>query len=487
MVAWIALVLLAWPAVPAWAADWKRLDTPNFVVIGNIGAGDLADVARQFEGFRETLGRLLGQRATGSAVPTIVFVFANDRDFAPYKLLFKGKPIEIAGMFMPGPDLNQIAMVQFPDESATRVIFHEYMHEVVSNVFRRAPVWFGEGLAEYYSSFELRNDGRRALIGKPVPAHIGRLREGALLPIETLIAVGHDSPLYNESDHRSVFYAESWALVHFLLNDPSRRAQLTTYLGMLAQGSPPVEAWRKVFGPGIEAALGQYLQQFAFSYTQFDFPQKIVSVDSRPVVMKEADVRVALAGLLIHQRRFDESAECLSAAARLDPSNAWADVRMAQIELASGNRPAAEKRMAGSAQPVDWLAAYEAGIVRTRLVDRPGVQISQAEVAGIRRVFERVQQQRGEIPNVLARSAALVLWTSEVPPLEAIEEIQRARELAPGREEYAFLQAQLLARRGSFAEARNILGPYVSSAVAPNVRNRARSLMTYVEIGRAHV
>jgi len=462
------------------AADWKRLDTPNFVVIGNVGAGDLRDTARQFEAFRETLGRLLGKGVTGSAVPTLVFVFASDRDFAPYKLLYNGKPIAMSGVCMPGPDLNQIAMIRFSDEVAARVLFHEYTHELLANVFRGAPVWFSEGLAEYYSTFEMRDDGRRALIGKPIASHVARLREGALLPIDTLIAVGPDSPLYNESDRRSMFYAESWALVHYLVTDDARRAQLIRYLGLLSQGGRPVEAWRQVFGTGVESALGQYLRQFAFTYTQVDFAEGLAPFEGKPVSMKEADARVALTGLLAGQRRIDETAAALASAIKLDPANQWATVKLAQLDLARNNRAAAEKRLAVLGEPADWLTAYEAGTVMTRLVDRPGVRITADEMAVIRRHFDQVARQHGEIANVLARSASLVLWTSDVPPLESVQSIQRARAIAPGREDYAFLHAQLLARRGEFAEARNILGPYISGAAMAGTRDRARNLMSYI-------
>ena len=60
-------------------AQWRRLDSPNFVVIGEVPARDLRDVAVQFEGFRETLTRVFGARITTSTVPTVVVVFPTDR------------------------------------------------------------------------------------------------------------------------------------------------------------------------------------------------------------------------------------------------------------------------------------------------------------------------------------------------------------------------------------------------------------------------
>ncbi len=50
-----AAVLVAGAAAPP-QSQWRRLDSPNFIVIGEVAAGDLRDVAVKFEGFRETSG-----------------------------------------------------------------------------------------------------------------------------------------------------------------------------------------------------------------------------------------------------------------------------------------------------------------------------------------------------------------------------------------------------------------------------------------------
>ena len=68
--AWTALTLLtlSLTSSPA-AAEWRRLDSPNFIVIGDAGERELKNIAVQFEGFRETLGRVLSTKVTATAVP----------------------------------------------------------------------------------------------------------------------------------------------------------------------------------------------------------------------------------------------------------------------------------------------------------------------------------------------------------------------------------------------------------------------------------
>src|SRR5215204_6394248 len=136
------IVLLA--AAPAFA-EWRRLDSPNFVVIGDVGGGTLRDVALRFEGFRETLTRVLSARATGTAVPTVVIVFPSDSAFRPFKPRYQGKPVDgVAGLFVGRRDISYIALVADGQEERLRVVFHEYAHLVTSNLTRNLPVWIAE-------------------------------------------------------------------------------------------------------------------------------------------------------------------------------------------------------------------------------------------------------------------------------------------------------------------------------------------------------
>ena len=43
---------------------------------------------------------------------------------------------------------------------ALAAVFHEYAHVVIANTTRNLPMWLSEGLAEYYSTYELGKNGR---------------------------------------------------------------------------------------------------------------------------------------------------------------------------------------------------------------------------------------------------------------------------------------------------------------------------------------
>ena len=56
-----ALVLAGGLARPVFA-EWRRIDSPNFIVVGDVSAGELREIAR-FESFREVRARVLTEKA----------------------------------------------------------------------------------------------------------------------------------------------------------------------------------------------------------------------------------------------------------------------------------------------------------------------------------------------------------------------------------------------------------------------------------------
>src|SRR5262249_5651505 len=142
--------------------------------------------------------------------------------------LSNGRPASIAGYANGREDGNVIVMLRASDDATRHTVFHEYTHLIVGSALRSIPIWANEGLAEYYATFELSADGRQAVVGGPIATHVVLLRQ-RFLPLAELLAT--TASLYDESDRRSIFYAESWALVHFIVSDvPDGKALLSRYL-----------------------------------------------------------------------------------------------------------------------------------------------------------------------------------------------------------------------------------------------------------------
>ena len=349
--------LLVTAAAPP-QAQWRRLDSPNFIVIGEVGAGELRDIAVKFEGFRETLGRVLNERVTSTAVPTVVIVFRGDATFNPYKPKYQGKRIDVAGLFVPRRDVNYIAMVADNNDQRLRVVFHEYAHLLISNTGQRVPVWLNEGLAEYYSTFELQRGGREAIIGRIIEAHLQDLNETTLLKLPELLNTTHESPLYNEGSRRSVFYAQAWALTHFIFrNQPSLAPQLAEYLGHLSKGLAPTDAWQKAFGSqDVARGLENYIRRRAYTATLYKFTDKLATFEAQAVSVPPAEVYAYLASFLADTGRPDDAIAELARATKIDPGNARASVVAAFLSLGARDFAATERHTRAAGDSTDWFS-----------------------------------------------------------------------------------------------------------------------------------
>ena len=457
---------------PAASAQWVRVESPHFVVFGEIGEKRTRDYAGEFERFREALGRVMPGAAARPAVPTVVFIFKDARSFAPHRPLFNGKPVEVSGYFAGGPSLDVIMMPATSREQALRTIYHEYSHLVTANAARGLPVWLSEGLAEYYSTFEVRDDGRRALLGGIIPSHLARLNTERMLPLEELLSVNHDSPLYNEGARRSTFYSQSWALVHLLLNgEAHRRAQFDNYVRLTHAGKSAIEAWTEAFGDEkdarIEEHLRGYVRQAQVTGFLFTFDQPINLAAFTVSTPSQADVEGALADLRLHvspeSRGTDEA----------PPQSPYGAV-VQGLALIAAERPAdAMPLLVKVAETADdWLVRYRAavGLERVATTGDDEMHLQAARVADAALV--EVLKARPQLAHALALRGLVA-----GPGDQGVDLLRQALALAPARTHYAIWLAQFHSSRGEFEDARALLAPLLSPWIPTETREYARSAL----------
>jgi type I restriction-modification system DNA methylase subunit len=141
---------------------WISIRTKNFYVIGNANENDLRKAALKLEQFREAFTQLLPGMKFNTPVPTTVVAFKNKSSYEPFG------PPNTSGYFQAGADVNYIALstdwYRRGDDGLFEIIFHEFTHLLVDNTLKNSPLWFNEGLAEYYSTFKIsRSEYSRAI------------------------------------------------------------------------------------------------------------------------------------------------------------------------------------------------------------------------------------------------------------------------------------------------------------------------------------
>jgi tetratricopeptide (TPR) repeat protein len=262
------------------APRWVELRTPSFTVVSDGSEREARRVGAQFETFRALLKDLWPWARFETPRPVTILAVRFEeglKRLLPEFWEVKGgtRP---AGVFVRSPERYWVALrmdvTEFrPNDERWRnpylILFHEYVHVILDLNFKRLPVWLGEGLAEYWGNTVIQDD--HVYTGHPIAHHLVTLSQRPVFPLETLLAVTHDSPEYSETHRASIFYAESWALVHYLQHGSDSRAdQVARFLNLLSSGRPLEEAQKEAFGDlaVLEDEFASYLQklQVVFQY-----------------------------------------------------------------------------------------------------------------------------------------------------------------------------------------------------------------------------
>ncbi|HEY6769435.1 MAG TPA: hypothetical protein VI386_32225 [Candidatus Sulfotelmatobacter sp.] len=221
---------------------------------------------------------LLSKERLNQPLALTILALKNDRTYYQTAPLMQGQPISLPGFFVPGEDQNLIVLNLFEEES-WRAVSHEFCHALLNANYPPAQGWFDEGLCEYFGSIrvdnkevqiggdpELHASVTQDLLQNSVDAHPQKsltelLGAQVWLAITDLFTMKHDTSGYVEGTHHTLFYAESWIVMHYLLHE-KKLDQAGTYFDLaLNQHAPVEEAIQKAFGMSstqMEKAVKDY-------------------------------------------------------------------------------------------------------------------------------------------------------------------------------------------------------------------------------------
>lgn len=483
----LATILLTLAILPAqtnvWAKDnWVSVRSKNFFLIGNAPEKDIRQVATRLEQFREVFSRLFTRANLASPVPTTVVVFKSDKSYAPFK-----PGANTAGYFQSGPDVNYITLTTEVrgEQDPFTVIFHEYTHLLINNTSGNVPTWFNEGLAEYYSTTTITDD-QKFVLGKPIGSHVYLLREKKMLPLRTLFQVDQKSPYYNERDKQSVFYAQSWALMHYLIlgKGAQRTNQIGKFMDALTANVPVEQAFQRAFEmtfEQMEKELREYIRNDRYPVVSGQFKEKI-GFDKEMVTapITEAEVQAYLGDLLLHSNRADAE-KYLEKALELDPNLALAHASLGMLRVREGKSTEARRSLerAVAASSRNYLIHYYYAFVLSRADSSDSgiaTGISPEDAARMREHLKKAIELR---PDFL-ESYGLLAFVSLVSGNnldESVQSLKRALTSSPGRNDLAFMLAQVYMRKEDYKPARELMQKLSENNGDAELRQRAQDML----------
>ena len=471
-------------ADPIPRAGWIGLKAPNFYVIGDVGQRDLREVTRRLEQFREAIGIIFPKAILSTSTPATVVVFKSHKSYEAVKPLYQGKVQKnIAGYFQPGRSLNYVTFTMEEGIEQLDIVYHEYVHLVVNNNITHVPLWFNEGLAEYYRTFQITANGKLATLGKVDADHVLLLRDH-FIPLADLVKVDHKSPLYNESARSSIFYAESWALVHYLLLGEQQKyvSHAGGFVAALADGSPFEDACQRqlgLTGDQLQQLLTRYIRGDMFPMQSARFTERIGKIDDLPVTpVSEAEVHATLGDVLLNMGRTADARVELERAVALDAGYAPAHTSLGLVASREKREDAARKEleMAAGLPTATYVSQFEFAnaLAQSWGNPRPG------DGEKIEKALRRAIEVNPSFPDAY-EMLAWKLGQNEASLDEAMRMVDKSLDLAPGREAYIFRKATLLANKQDLPAARRLLAQIIRGGSDETVRANAQRELAQVD------
>lgn len=459
----------------------------NFNLVGNAGEKDIRKVATKLEQFRETFRLLFSLTNLSSSTPTNVVVFKSDNAYKPFKpKRADGKTDNfIAGYFQPGEDVNYITIsTEGEDADTYGTIFHEYVHFIINTNFGKSevPPWFNEGLAEYYQTFEIESD-QKVKLGLPQNGHLQLLQQIKLIPLETFFKISNYALHQNENHSRSIFYAQSWALIHYLVQS-GKSEGLGKFLTLALKDVPSEKAFQAAFQmtyAQMEKELKKYVGQNSYKYTLITFKNKLAfDGEMQTSIMSEADTNAYLGDLLYHTNRDEDAESYLQKAIALNADSSMATTTFGMVKLRQNKFDEAKTYLekAISLGQSNYIALYryafllsregsdEFGYVKTFAADK---------LAKMRELLKKAIAIKPGFTESYELLAFVDLVNNEELD-EAIVYLQKALQYQPGNQRYALRIAEIYLRQQKLAEAGGLAAKIAATADDPEIKARAENL-----------
>jgi tetratricopeptide (TPR) repeat protein len=329
--------------------QWVEIRSPHFTVATDTNEKQGRHIADQFERMRWVFQTLFPKVNVDPPEPIVVVAAKNEKVFnaiEPAAFLAKGQ-MKLGGLFIHTEEKNYILLqLDAEYEHPFASVYHEYTHVQFAPAEAWLPLWLNEGMAEFMQNTEIHN--KDVELGQPSVDDLLYLRQNRLIPLDVLFKVDASSPYYHEENKGSIFYAESWALTHYLMvTDREKNTQmLHTYAELVSHNEDPVTAGEKAFGDlkKFQSTLESYIR--SANYKQFVLSSAAAPIDEsiyKVSVLTPIDAEALRADVLAYVQRTADSRALLESLLKEDPNNVQAHETMGFLEIRAGNRDEARK------------------------------------------------------------------------------------------------------------------------------------------------
>ena len=475
---------------PAFAASdekekWAEYRSAHFVVITDAGEKKGKEITLRFEQMRGVFGVLLLRTRLSLSQPLTIFALKSDKQYYQMAPLHNGQPTSSPGFFVAGADRSFIVLNAF-EEEPWRAVQHDFAHYLLNYNYPPTQGWFDEGFVEYFSALRLSNKQYEIgsdpelnsaysedLIGLETPVRnrprtlTELLNAPVWLSVPDLFATKHNLTNAPEGSHHTLFYAQSWITVSYLLNK-NKLSETGTYFELVQNQKLPVEkAILQAYDMSVaqfDQAVKDYYHSLAQLQDDFNFAQQPKSGQATPERMQlykfpapvgpddievnlkpilESDARAQLAEVMVRlpERRQQGLNELQAVMALKDKDGQVLDNEIAHralawiaIETKQFDKAAEELGTAAALNARDTWLRYYLSLLKYRQA-----QATQQEIQGLANMMQDLKTTLDWYPEFAEAYNMLAMARIEGGGAgSALDAMRGALKLSPRNEQYVY-------------------------------------------------
>jgi len=457
-------------SIPLKAGDqpWIELKSDHFTVLCNSGEKDAREAAVDLERIRLVLIKLFPAMKTDPNAPIVVFITADDALYGslvpeynkrsisdkPFSHFVTSRDLNLiaskSGIFQAGRTQSEVVLKEGAVEPTDYKMKWDYAGLMAGINFRRAPAWFRAGIGAFFGYSLITED--QAKVGLPVRRYAAITSRGLMIPFSKLVTMSTHSPEYNEEVQQHSFYAESWALFHYLMlaDNGAYRSQLERYLQLLGSGKKRLDAAQEAFGDlgKLQDKLTVYYKSYAFPYASIQLPPMDPGQGFAVHTLTTGESDSWLAEYYLRFKRKTDAKPLLNAAMAENPVPARAHEAMGIYYLEQADYANAQKEFsaATAADSNLFLSFFYKGVLAAN--GKSGTEIPASAEADLRRALE-LNPRYAPASMALAR----VIIRRGGAPADAVPFARQAVESEYAVARYHIAYANILLQAGDAAKA----------------------------------
>jgi len=475
LAALVGLCLLGLFAATPAAAEWRRAESPNFIVYGESSESRLRQRILLLEEYHRLLRAITSIDAEPAPNKLTVYLVRGHGDLRRVRDV----PTGVAGFYTATP----YGIAAFVDDNvgmgANEVLFHEYTHHFMWQYAPSAyPAWYVEGFAEYLMTAQFRP--REVHVGLHSASRAGAVVDLMWLPMDRVL-FGTQEGLSNEQRHR--YYAQAWMIVHYFNSSSELKAKLRRFLAAVREGTEPRAAFERETGltaAALTRALRTYVGDGRIPYGRLTRPEvapppvtvTVLPRSASDLLLYEAALRVGVRD----EALADALARIRTLAAR-HGEDPYARRVLAHAEVMGGDRAAGERLLDALLQtsPADAELLYLKGM--RYLLEAEQSENWEGNARNAARWLSRAHRADENHFQTLYRYAQSLRGREEFDSENTANILALSRQLAPQVVEISMNTATMLIRRRDYELAEAILRPLASNPHNEGLAQAAQQLL----------